>query len=88
MQSHKTEALAGKLSAVYGVMGTPDFIKQKQSHVAHKSQVRQHFICCIQVLLSLHMSLHHNAAVGPSTVVLHDLRPACRQTGLCIRLPF
>ena len=41
LQSHKTEALAGKLSAVYGVMSTSDFIKQKQSHSGHKSQVRQ-----------------------------------------------
>ena len=41
LQSHKTEALAGKLSAVYGVVSTPDFIKQKRSHAGHKSQVRK-----------------------------------------------
>lgn len=41
LQSHRTEALAGKLSAVYGVMSTPDIIKQKQSHSGHKSQVWQ-----------------------------------------------
>ena len=42
LQSHKTEALAGKLSAVYTIMTTPDFIKQRKSHTVHKSQVGQY----------------------------------------------
>ncbi|KAL0042783.1 hypothetical protein WJX79_011021 [Trebouxia sp. C0005] len=35
----KSEALAGRLSAVYGIMAAQDIIKQRQSHTAHKSQV-------------------------------------------------
>lgn len=82
LQSHKTEALAGKLSAVYGVMGSPDFIKQKQSHTAHKSQVGQHQLpvlkCCLCICLQ--------PAMCPSTASLHQLRMACTQTGCCISL--
>ena len=40
LQAPKSEALAGRLSAVYGIIGAQDLIKQKQSHTAHKSQVR------------------------------------------------
>ena len=39
VQAPKSEALAGRLSAVYGVMAAQDIIKQRQSHPAHKSQV-------------------------------------------------
>ena len=40
LQAPKSEALAGRLSAVYGIIGAQDLIKQKQSHTAHKSLVR------------------------------------------------
>jgi len=39
VQAPKSEALAGRLSAVYGIMAAQDIIKQRQSHTAHKSQV-------------------------------------------------
>ena len=39
VQAPKSEALAGRLSAVYGIMAAQDIIKQRQSRTAHKSQV-------------------------------------------------
>ena len=82
LQSHKTEALAGKLAAVYGVMSTPDFIKQKQSHSGHKSQVIQ-FCCLLGYDAVLELLLHQ--ALRCCQPVVQRKTPApqvCIQTGL------